>query len=61
MNIINKKVLENIVFAMQYSSKLELIFCNSYSHFFSIFCKNVKNAIKKLKTRHPIFLFKQKY
>lgn len=52
--------MENAGLAMQYGPKLELISYIDHSRPFFSLCKNIKIVIKKLKTKHLIFLVKQR-
>ena len=52
--------MEDIGLAMQRNLKLKLISHTSHSYFFFSLCKDVEVTMKKLKTRHPIFVIKHK-
>lgn len=59
INIITRKVMEDASLPMQRGSKLGLISHTGHICLFPDLCKGVKIAIKGLKTRYPIFMFKQ--
>ena len=58
INIITRKLMEEANLAMKKRLKLELVLYTSYSQPFLRPCKDIKVAIKELKTRHPIFVVK---
>lgn len=58
INIMIKKIIENVGLAMQYNIKLELVSYTNNIHLFFGLCEDVKVAIKGFKTRYPIFVIK---
>lgn len=56
INVITRKLIEDINLAMREDPKLELVFYNNYSHFFLSFYEDVEIVIKRFKIRYPIFV-----
>lgn len=54
INIMIRKLIKDVNLAIKQRPKLELVSHIGYSHPFFGLCKNMKVAIKRLKTRHPI-------
>lgn len=59
VNIMTRKVMEDIGLAMQRSLKLELVSHTSHSHTFLSLYEDVEIVIRGLKTKHPIFEIEQ--
>lgn len=58
INVISKKLIKEANLAIRQGSKIEFVFYTSDSRLFSSLCKDIEIAIKRLKTRHLIFLIK---
>ena len=56
INVMTREVMENAGLAMRRSPKLELVSHTIHSCSFLGLCEDVEVAIRRLKTRHPIFV-----
>ena len=56
INIMTRKLMEEVNLIMRKGLKLELVSHTGHSRPFLKLCENVEVAIKGLKTRHPIFV-----
>ena len=56
INVMTKKLMEDSNLAMRRGSKLELVSHTGHSRPFISLCKDVRVAVGRLKTRHPIFI-----
>lgn len=56
INVITSKFIKDVNLAMRQGLKLELVFHTGHSHPFLGLCENVEVAIRRLKTKHPIFV-----
>lgn len=56
INVMTRKLIKDTNLAMRRRLKLELVLHISHNHPFLGFCEDVKVVIKKLKTKHLIFV-----
>lgn len=56
INVIIRKVIKDASLAMRRALKLEIVSHTGYSHSFLGLCKDVEVSIRRLQTRHPIFI-----
>ena len=56
INVITRKLMEEVNLAMKKESKVELILYTGHNWRFLGLCEDVEIAIRGLKTRHPIFV-----
>lgn len=56
INVMTRKIIEDISLAIQRDLKLELVYHISHSRFFLSFCEDIKVSMGGLKTRHSIFI-----
>lgn len=56
INIMTRKLMEDVNSAMRQGDKLELISHTGHNQHFLCLCEDIEVAIRGLKTRHPIFV-----